>query len=545
MNYNIENDQLNYMKKNIFFILILLPLLSLNAQFGEKKETQSQQEIKTPSVQQAAFISDGVVDPKEYIVGPGDIFAVSIYAGAPLNFQVPVTPEGTVIIPTVAEIFIANKTLDSAKLIVTKEIKRKYLSGISSFTLFSPRTIAVTVKGAVKQEGIRYIQSTRRVDAVINTPISINREDERLPDITIAQRKILLRHRDGTTHNVDLEKYYASQNTYYNPYLRDGDIIVIPQRNIENDFVSVYGAVIKQQTYEYVDGDSLLSMLSIARGLNALADSERVEITRFEKTDGLKKIDVNLRKIKSGEQTDVPLQRGDRIVVYEQYTPQRDYKVYIVGEVRFPGIYPIRKDSTLLSEIIEVAGGITEYASLRSSQLFRRTVSESEINTERKESARGGITPDDSAYYYLETDIRINRELVVTDFSGVIRQNDKSKDIYLRDNDYILIASKKKTIYVFGQVVNPGHIPFEQNKDFNYYISKAGGLTEYARTGDIKIIKAATRQWLSPDETIIEDGDYIWIPKEPYRPFTYYLTVYSQVFGIVATVVSLVLLVTR
>ena len=114
----------------------------------------------------------------------------------------------------------------------------------------------------------------------------------------------------------------------------------------------------------------------------------------------------------------------------------------------------------------------------------------------------------------------------------------------LRDGDEIHVAAKKRTVYVFGQIVNPGHILFVPGKDVNYYITQAGGVTIDART-DIKVIKAATRQWLEPEKTIIEEGDYVWVPKEPYRPFGYYLTIYSQVFGIIATVVSLALLVTK
>jgi hypothetical protein len=167
-----------------------------------------------------------------------------------------------------------------------------------------------------------------------------------------------------------------------------------------------------------------------------------------------------------------------------------------------------------------------------------------EIAIERLESGRGGITPDDSAYYYLETDIRINRELVVTDFGEILEKKNTAKDVLLRDGDEIHIAPKKKTVYVFGQVINPGHLLFVPGKDINYYIAASGGVTDDARS-DVKVIKAATRQWLDPDKTVIEEGDYVWVPKEPYRPFNYYLTVYSQVFGIVATVVSLVILVAR
>jgi polysaccharide export outer membrane protein len=532
-------------KKRIFFVLMAVSFANLSfAQLRDRDEgtKQSSSANKTPQVISSTLsvVMDGPVDPKEYIVGPGDIFSVSIWSAMPLNFQIAVTPEGTVVIPTVNEVSISGMTLEEAKKLVLSEIKKKYLSGTASFTLFSPRTFVVTLKGAVKEEGKRYVQATQRVDMVVNF-----RKDEREPiDTTVAQRNIILEHRDGTRQVVDIEKYYATRQSHYNPLLRDGDIIIVPQRTIKRNFVAVYGAVNKQGSFEFSEGDSLVGMLAIARGLSKIADSSNITLTRYDEMSRPTHTRYDLKMIRSGAAQDVALQRGDRIVVYEYYLYQRSTSVTVTGEVKYPGTYPITKDSTFLSEVITMAGGITGYASLKNSQLYRRSVNWYDIAVERLESGRGGITPEDSAYYYLETDIRINRELVVTDFTGILQKRDLSADVLLRDGDEIHIAPKKKTVYVFGQVVNPGHILFAPGKDINFYITASGGVTDDARS-DIKVIKAATRQWLDPDKTTIEEGDYVWVPKEPYRPFNYYLTVYSQVFGIVATVVSLVILVAR
>jgi polysaccharide export outer membrane protein len=534
------------LKRTHFLILLLIcSSVTLFPQLRDRDEDSKTSSQRTQSQQQIigspfSVIMDGPVDPKEYIVGPGDIFTVSIWAAVPLNFQIPVTPEGSVIIPTVNEIQVSGLTLETAKKNVIAEIKKKYLSGQASFTLFNPRTFIVTVKGAIPEEGKRFVQATNRVDGVVNY-----RKNERDPiDTTIAQRNIILHHKDGSRQFVDIEKYYATGNVAYNPLLRDGDMIVVPQKTIRVNFIAIYGAVNKQGSFEFVEGDSLVGLLSIARGLSKIADSGKVVITRYDKENTPEYINIDLRKIISGRMQDILLKRGDRIVVYDQYIQQRSTSVTVSGEVIYPGLYPISKDSTFLSEIIQQAGGVTQFASLKNSQLYRHSVNYWDIAIERMESGRGGITPDDSAYYYLETDIRINRELVVTDFTEILEKKNTLKDVLLRDGDEIRIAAKKKTVYVFGQVINPGHILFSPDKDVNYYIAQAGGVTADARS-DIKVIKASTRQWLEPSKTIIEEGDYVWIPKEPYRPFSYYLTVYSQVFGIVATVVSLVILVTR
>jgi hypothetical protein len=76
-----------------------------------------------------------------------------------------------------------------------------------------------------------------------------------------------------------------------------------------------------------------------------------------------------------------------------------------------------------------------------------------------------------------------------------------------------------------------------------FYVTKAGGFTERARQGDVKIVKAKTRQWSAPKETTIEEGDYVWVPKEIERPFAYYMSIIGQTASIVSVAVSIVLLV--
>ena len=158
---------------------------------------------------------------------------------------------------------------------------------------------------------------------------------------------------------------------------------------------------------------------------------------------------------------------------------RRDDKVTVEGEVLYPGHYPITKDSTKLSDIIRAAGGFTDFASLehvkslfaisaiRKGKLFR---------TFGKRSGRS-LHREDSAYFDLEINVRLKcRELVVVDFTSLFLRNDESKDVYVRDGDQIVVASKQKTIYVFGQVVHPGHVVYVSGKSYEFYVNLAGGL---------------------------------------------------------------------
>ena len=530
-----------------------------NRSFSQGTASQASVSQSQAQLQSKPTIQEGPIDPKEYIVGPGDIFGVSIIAASPLNFQIPVTPEGTIIIPTVSSIYISGMRLDSVKELMLKEIKKKYLTVQIYVTLLNCRSFFVTVRGAISGERTILVQATQRVDAAVNyrPPMAIPEaqqsatgqqqpvlaQGEIIVDSLLPQRNITVRHKNGTVRRADIEKYFATGNTVYNPLLEDGDVIIVPNKNITKNFFSVYGAVNRQGEYEYMEGDSLTTALKMARGLTAIADSDKVMITRLSSENKFSYFTVSLKKILTGERSDILLVQGDRIVVYEEYSFHSNAKVYIEGEVKFPGYYPITQDSTHLSEIIQIAGGVTVNALLQNSQLFRRTITQTDIGLERSANSRASIPPEEEWYYQFETNIKLNRELVVSDFYDLVIKHDSTKDVLLRDGDIISIVARKKTVYVFGQVLNPGHISYVIGKDYNYYTRQAGGYTDYAVKGDIKIIKAKSRQWLDPSETTIEEGDYVWVPKDPYRPFSYYVTLYSQVLGIVGTVATLYLLI--
>lgn len=553
---------MNISRWHIFLSLVLS--VSVFAQVMENTDRKSTStQSTTPTIQSqlpmSKFVQDGPVDPKEYIVGPGDIFSVNIWSSTPLMFQIPVTPEGSVVIPTVAEVNITGMTLELAKKTVMTEIRKKYISGSASFTLFAPRSFTVTVLGSVLNEGSIIVQSTQRIDAALALANDVRSYKEQngltvldeLKTMEIQKkiqsssyRRVTVKRKNGSVVTADIEKYFASFNTSYNPLLLDGDIIIVQPNNIEKDHVAIYGAVVKEGKFEFVDGDSASHLIAMAGGCTPLADLKGAVLYRDNSDGRSEQISINIEEILSGK-NDVLLHRGDRITIRHQNVYERGGSVTILGEVSSPGSYSIFRDSTTLSQIVAMSGGLTKYASLTSASIVREIQIEDRSQEEFNMLKRGQSSAEDTLYFGNEISLKHRAEISSVDFVSLFEKNDLSKDVVLQDGDRIIIPSKMNSVYVFGEVKRPGSIAFQKGKTVQEYISMAGGITEHAESGDIRIVKAATKQWLIPSETTIEEGDYIWIPKEPYRSFSYYLGIYSQVFGIVGTVATLILLVTR
>lgn len=542
--------------KRCVFLLILYTILTASITIGQEKKDSKKMDLfdfTIPDKNPASLSSvtgialESTVDPEKYFVGPSDVIAVSIWMSPPQNYPLTVTPEGTLIIPTVGEVMVSDLTLAKAKEKILKEIRKKYLTVEVTATLVKPRPIVVSVVGNVLNPGLVTMNAVDRANKAIdeaNRPSRTQEEEARGIIAAMSMRNIVLKHRDGSQTRVDLQKYFSVREDKLNPYLREGDIIVVPKKDPLKNVFAVYGQVNTNGRFEFVEGDSLLDAVNIANGLTSRALAERAIFSRFNR-DGstLDTRIVNLTEIIERREQNIALEPGDRLIVNAKEDLREDFNVDIRGEVRFPGTYPITRNRTKLSEVIQQAGGFTEFASLGSAEIGRRSVVPEELQKEQILSMRGATSSGDTAGYGFEAGLRTAEEAVVVDFKKLFEQHDSTQDIILQREDQIYIPSRTKTVFVFGQVTSPGHVPLIEGKELRYYIDKTGGFTDHADRGDVKIIKSKTKQWLKPGETKLEEGDNIWVPADVDHPFSYYTQVASQMATVLSVVIGLAVII--
>jgi protein involved in polysaccharide export with SLBB domain len=150
------------------------------------------------------------------------------------------------------------------------------------------------------------------------------------------------------------------------------------------------------------------------------------------------------------------------------------------------------------------------------------------------------ITPAEKRNF--ETDIKSRRNRVVVDFEKLIINNDQSQNALLEDKDIIYINDDKKIVYVYGQVNNEGYVPFVAGKEYEYYVERAGGYSLSADDGNTRIIKFNSRGWYKPDDTEINSGDYIYVPKYEKKTFTEKISLIAQIAGVLLGVLTTYLL---
>jgi protein involved in polysaccharide export with SLBB domain len=409
-----------------------------------------------------------------------------------------------------------------------------------------------------------YSEATDKILRTTTDPILLEKLKERIEDFTL--RDITLKRASGEVLKLDLLKFRINGDFANNPYLKNDDVIIFPQNDFERNFFTVEGAVNNPGKFYYAEDDDLQDALDLARGINkAYEDVNLVNIYRLS-YDG-QKMDV----IKTDVSSNIPLQRGDRIIIAADETQKKEFSVLVVGEVYSPGKIPITKSTTTLNEVIKIAGGLRETASLKRARLYsgnsaklllekqfgiklekQPELIDAELNNrfllfeDMLMYRMSNLTEQDTGYFFIENQIRILSEGSSFNLLNLDTPESELKNYIVHDGDILLIPKKKKTIFVFGQVSNPGHIDFKEGAKYNYYIEKAGGLSEYS-DDEIMIIKGDTRNWIpaETDSVIIEEGDYIWIPKDPVRSFDFHIYRLSNYLSIVGSIATIIILVVQ
>ncbi len=469
-----------------------------------------------------------------------------------------------------ALLFISTQVLPQ---ILQDQLKQNQLLDAAS-------VINVTIGGSFPITGTYPALMTERVDGFVtrmfgeasdlilksyNDPDLIRKAKSELTNYSL--RGIILKRSNGEEIPVDLQKFRTSGNFKHNPYLKNDDVIIFPSSDITNNFFSVSGIVNKPGTFYFVEGDKLSDALELARGLNpAYEKIDSVEISRLS-YDGNSQT-IEMIPIKN----DILLQRGDRLRFIAQENQRRNFTVSVLGEVNSPGIIPITKENTTLYEVIKLVGGFTPNASLNRSRVFKR--SSLAILLEQQYNINLGEQPDlenpryrstilnlefalmyrmsniyseDTNYFNLENQLRVLTEGSSLDFNKIADPNSDISKYIVQSGDIIVVPPIDNSVYVFGQVLRPGHVTFVRGKDYQYYVNEASGLGELAEEDDIMVIKGGSRAWISPlsEHVEIEEGDYIYVPKQNLRTFRSYVAEYSVYVSILASVAALLLAVTK
>ena len=163
--------------------------------------------------------------------------------------------------------------------------------------------------------------------------------------------------------------------------------------------------------------------------------------------------------------------------------------VNFVGEVKYPGVYPVHPFSTVITGLIQ-AGGVDSTGSLRNVKIKRN-----------------------------------NQEFIIVDFYDYLLNGKFSENIQLRDQDVVLIPPRFSTIRIDSAILRPGIYESKPGESIKQLIEFAGGLKfnssnkiglkrfKPIETRDLEsqIIENYYIDYTNSNLTAVQDGDEITI----------------------------------
>ncbi|MCC5941049.1 MAG: SLBB domain-containing protein [Balneolaceae bacterium] len=299
--------------------------------------------------------------------------------------------------------------------------------------------------------------------------------------------------------------------------------------------INVSGAVNNTGRFEYLDGMTLEDAIYLAKGLRDEAAAYRVEVAR-RVVDEDTRVKVNqIAEVFQFEidsnfsfrdrDSEFKLQPFDRVFVRTKPNYQRQLTVRIEGEVQFPGEYVLERRDARLTDLIEQAGGLSQYAYPKGASMLRVL----EVTSEEVEREDFQHRSNVLAALNLEN-VNLDRFETINDttFTPVgIRLDDAIgdprglNDLRLQEGDVIRIPRQFQTVRVEGGVLSPVTMRYVPGRGLQSYINSAGGTTDRGQkhrayivyaNGEVDRVRRFLRIRNNPS---VEPGATIIVPEKP------------------------------
>ena len=304
-----------------------------------------------------------------------------------------------------------------------------------------------------------------------------------------------------------------------NLLLQDQDRIIIHSiwEEVNKKQVDINGDVKNPGKYQYTEEMTVNDLVFKAGNILESAYVDEAELTSLIVKDRqiskMERKTINLGKAMEGDPVhNVRLMPNDRLHVKRIPDWHEAKYVSVLGELKFPGKYVIKKGERLTS-LIARAGGYTDEAYLRGAAFTRenvRALQQTSLNEMAKRMEREVMSQGsaqlatavskeeiESKKAELEQKRKFIESLYALKATGrmtiklaharLLKGSDY--DIMLEDGDSLTIPTKNDVVNVMGAVISHGSYIYSDALKYQDYIAMTGGYSEYADEGNVFVLK--------------------------------------------------------
>ncbi|MDB2409804.1 SLBB domain-containing protein [Pseudomonadales bacterium] len=306
--------------------------------------------------------------------------------------------------------------------------------------------------------------------------------------------------------------------------------------NQRRQLVSINGSVRFPGQYPLVSNASANDIIALAGGLTDRAFSLGAEITRYVFDEQQQQVTehINIDLKSAAGYSLVP---EDAIQIKHLPSWVGTETIELEGEVVFPGTYTIQRGETL-SQVIQRAGGLTEYAFIEAS-IFSRAQLRS-LEAQRLKELKQQLTADIAAANLQEQSVDGDTQLdtqnllstmegmrptgrMVIDLANIIKMPEQH-DVVLKNGDRLTVPKQSQSVTVVGEVQYATSHIFESKLSVNDYIERSGGTNIKADKKRIYVVRAngsvflpSESRWFKRGDSAIQPGDTVVVPLDADR----------------------------
>jgi len=376
--------------------------------------------------------------PADYPISAGDEINLLLWGRINEEYNLTVSRDGTINIPRIGPVSVANQTFNNMKKNITDRIEK--IGGVnSSISMGKLRTIGVYIVGEVKTPGFYTISALSNVTNALFYAGG--------PTHNGSLRNVQLKRNGKIVATIDFYDFLLSGNDHSNLKLQSGDVIIVP---LIKEMAAVVGNVRRSALYELKGKTNLKDIIEIAGGITPAAWVNRIQIERFFKNAKKIVLDIDSMNQKFSQ---FEIMDGDIVKIYPILEKDKN-AVYLSGNVLRPGKYEFH-DGMKITDIIP------DYHCLLPETYFEYAI----------------ILRQEPPSF-------LNR-IIAFDLKQILENPDSQQNILLQERDQIVIYDRDffepdRSVSIEGAVTKTGKYKLLNNMKIRDLILQAGGLSDEA-----------------------------------------------------------------
>lgn len=377
------------------------------------------------------------------------------------------------------------------------------------------------VKGAVYRPGVYQLGDD------VKTVKELIAKAEGLKGDAFTNRALIHREREDLTLEVIPVDVKAIMNgSAPDISLKKNDVLYIPSIHDLNDLgtITVGGEVARPGSFVFADNMTIEDAIMQAGGLLESASTAKIDVSRRIKDPKSTEQSENIGEmfsftfkdgyvIDGGEE--FVLQPYDHVYVRRSpsYAPQTS--VTVDGEVTFPGTYTLTNRNERLSDLVEKAGGVNQWAYVKGARLTRQ-MNDDEL--ERLRTTQEVLTSGRDSVDISQIDAR-RRYSVGIDLAAALAEPGSDADLVLREGDILQVPQYINTVKISGNVMYPNTVTYMDDMTVRDYVKQAGGFGFRAKKNRAYVIymNGTVARARQHSRGVVEPGCEIVVPNKKVR----------------------------